>query len=378
MPEHDRPLDAPAEFGIAQEGAVSVHEVASVAGPGHDLRDERPAARVCEGLSGGPRVGARDDNGSGTALQHVRVDFGIGWVVRFADASAALIQGTGGLGRRRRVVDGDVVGPRREGLQIDGGPSEPRGQLSRQRLPVGQVQMDGARLARAGAERRGNGVLGDAAQHGGLLARAVVVDLVGHRKVGLESHARREQTGLARGLVRAHAAELRWSIGRQENHRHARVMRFERRRQEVRDRGPRRADDGGRHPALASDAEGGEPRDALVDAHVHGCRAARLELGGDESERLRARAGAHDHMPDPELDQPAEEGGGGIRRGGCRVGACHVRRAVRVARADRRRPQETWEARAAGRGRRGRAPRCLPGRGRRVPPRGDGCARPDR
>jgi hypothetical protein len=47
-----------------------------------------------------------------------------------------------------------------------------------------------------------------------------------------------------------------------------------------------------------------------VHAHV----AATLQLGGDQGERLRARAGADDDVCDPELDQPAEEGGGGIRR----------------------------------------------------------------
>jgi hypothetical protein len=125
-------------------------------------------------------------------------------------------------------------------------------------------------------------------------------------------------------------------------------VRFERRRQEVRDRGPGRADDGGGIP-LASDAEGGEPRDALVDAHVHGCRAARLELGGDEASACEREPGLTTTCRTPSsTSRPRRRRRHPSR--GCRVGACHVRRAVRVARADRRRPQEAREARAAGRG----------------------------
>ena len=99
------------------------------------------------------------------------------------------------------------------------------------------------------------------------------------------------------------------------------VVRLERGRQQVRRRGAGRADHGRRHPRLASDAERGEPGDPLVDAHVQADDAAALELGGDEGERLRARSGAQDDVPDAELDERAEEGGCGIRRRRARVGA---------------------------------------------------------
>ena len=98
MPEHDRPLDAPAELGIAQESAVSVHMVASVAGPGHDLRDERPAARVRESLGRGSRVGTRDDHGPGTALEHVRIDVGISLNTIMGRYSCAALRGLTGSG----------------------------------------------------------------------------------------------------------------------------------------------------------------------------------------------------------------------------------------------------------------------------------------
>ena len=148
-----------------------------------------------------------------------------------------------------------------------------------------------------------------------LLGVAVGVGRLGNGQVGLEPHGRREHPGLAGGLVRADAAQLGRAVGGQQQQRHAGVMRLERGRQQVRDRGARRADHGRRHPCLAPDAERGEAGDALVDAHVQAERAAPLELGRDERERLRARTGAQDDVPDAQLDEPAQQRRGGVGGG---------------------------------------------------------------
>ena len=161
----------------------------------------------------------------------------------------------------------------------------------------------GARSARA--ERRRDRLVRDLAQHETLLAVALGIGRVGHRQVGLEPRARREHARLPGGLVRPDAAQLRRAIGRQQQQRHAGVVRFERGRQQVRRGGARRADHDRRHPRLTSDAERGEPGDPLVDAHVQADRLRALELGGDEGESLRARSGAQDDVRDAELDERA-------------------------------------------------------------------------
>ena len=68
-------------------------------------------------------------------------------------------------------------------------------------------------------------------------------------------------------------------------------------------------------PRLPRQAEGGEAGDPLVDAHMQADVAAGLQPGGHERERLRARAGAQDDVPEAERDELAQQGGCGIRRG---------------------------------------------------------------
>ena len=61
--------------------------------------------------------------------------------------------------------------------------------------------------------------------------------------------------------------------------------------------------------------EAGERRHALVDAHVQRQHAAPLELGGDEGDRLGARAGAQDDVADALLDEGSQESCGSVGRG---------------------------------------------------------------
>ena len=371
MPEHDRPFDAAAQFGVGEQRPVAVHEIPSEARARDDLGDERPPARVRQRFGGGPGIRSRDDDRAGTALEHVRIEVGIARQVGLADATAALVERT-----RQPLLDhgrgGSVVGTGVCGDERRRRDAEPVRQRTGKRLAVRQVQMHGSRLPRARTERRCERLVGDGAEHVGLLARTVVVGLARHRQVGLETHARREHAGLAGGLVGADAAQLGRAVGGQQQHRHARVVGFERRGQQVRHRRARRAENDGRHPALAPDAERREPCDPLVDAHVHGCQAARLELGSDQGESLRARAGAHDDVADAPFDEPAEQGGGGVGRG--RRLACrgHVSRAHRATGPRRRRRRRARRECRAGRGRR------LRRRGRRARPRDGGCARLDR
>ena len=371
MPEHDRPFDAAAQFGVGEQRPVAVHEIPPETRARDDLGDERPPARVRQRFGGGPGIRSRDDDRAGTALEHVRIEVGIARQVGLADATAALVERAGGalLGSRR---GGRVIRARRGSGELDGGHPEPAGQLPREGLAVRQVQVHGPGLAGARAEGRGHRLVGDAAEHRRLLAGALLVDLVGDGQIGLEPHARGEHPGLSGGLVRADTAQLGRPIGGQQQQGHARVVRLERRGEEVRHGGPRRAQHDRGHPALPSDAERGEARDALVDADVHGCRAARLELCGDEGEGLRARARAHHDVAHAELDESAEEGRGGVgrrRRGGS---GGHVSRAHRATGPRRRRRRRARRECRAGRGRR------LRRRGRRARPRDGGCARLDR
>ena len=261
------------------------------------MSGQPPTCASC--LRVGAGVGAGEHDGARSSLEDERLVLGLGRHVGLADAATALVERSGclvlGLGLDRRPV-GVVVGRR---LELGRGHAHPRGQLSRQRLAVRQVQVHGTRRARARAEGGGERLVGERAQHRRSARASPSASIAsGTGRSASSRTVGANMPGLAGGLVGADAAQLGRPVGGQQQQRHAGVMRLERGRQQVRDRGARRADHGRRHPCLASDAERREAGDALVDAHVQADRAAPLEFGGDEGERLRPRTGAQHDVPD--------------------------------------------------------------------------------
>ena len=74
----DRALHPAAELVVAEQRPVAAHGVPSEARAADDLGDERPAALEREGLGIRPGIGARDDDGAGSALEHVRLVLRLG------------------------------------------------------------------------------------------------------------------------------------------------------------------------------------------------------------------------------------------------------------------------------------------------------------
>ena len=314
MAQHDRALDASAQLGVGQQSAVTVHEVAAEPRTAHDLGDQRPPAQMSERLGIGSGIRSGDDHRAGPSRQDDGKLVGLGGQIGLADAASALIERTG------RLFFGGLVDRSGVGVDLDrrsqlgGRHSEPARQVAAERFAERQVQVHRPRRTRSRAERRLDRVRRDLAQHETLLAVALGVGRLGHRQVGLEPRARCEHTELPGGLVRPDAPQLGRAIGRQQQQRHARVVRLERRRQQIRRGCARRAHHDRRHPRLTSDSQRSEPRDPLVDAHVQADGSARLEFGGDQGESLRARSGAQDDVTDAEIDERSEESCRGIGR----------------------------------------------------------------
>ena len=313
--QHDRALDASAQLRVGQQSAVAVDEVAAEPRSAHDLGDQRPSAQMSERLGIGSGVRPGDDHRARSSRQNDGQLVGLGGQIGLADAPSALIERTGCLFFGGLLDRGGVGVDLDRGGQLRGRHAEPARQVAAERFAERQVQVHRSRRTRSRAERRLDRVGRDLAQHETLLAVALGVGRVGHRQVGLEPRARREHAQLPGGLVRPDAPQLRRAIGRQQQQRHAGVVRFERRRQQIRRRRARRAHHDRRHPRLTSDAERCEPRDPLVDAHVQADGSAGLEFGGDQGESLRARSGAQDDVTDAEIDERSEESCRGI---GCR------------------------------------------------------------
>ena len=328
MPEHDDPLDGPAELRLAKQRPVAVHEVAAEPRTAHDLGDERPAAACASSSASGPASapartivrGPRTiTNGSPRARAGCRTRR-----CRRRPGTARRRSRPRRAPRRARHRDRRRARP---SSSTAGAPNQD-GRSPASGSRYGRFRCTGPGRPRARAEGRGKRLFGDVAQHQALLSVTGVVDRVRHRQIGFVPHRRCEHAGLAGGLVRADAAQLGRAVGGQQQQWHAGVVCLERGRQQVRDRGARRADDGCRHPGLSSDAERREAGDALVDAHVQLNRSASLELRCDEGERLRARSRAQHDVLDAEFDQPAQQRGRGVGRGGRAAG---VPRSVTVS-----------------------------------------------
>ena len=314
VPEHDDPLDAATERRVAQERGVGVHDVSAVPRAADDLGDEREAAAVGELLGRGARIGAGDHDRARPRSEDHRF-LGLGCHIRDPDPATALVQSSGCL------VGGRIAGRRGSRRTVH----EPHRGGTRERFAQGDVEMNGTGRAHALAQRRGERRRGDRVERGGLGGGGIRVHGVGDGEVGLEPGRRMEEPGLPRGLVRPDAAQLRGTVGGEEQQRNAGVVGLQGGGQQVRDRRARRADHGGGHPGLAPDAEGREPRDAFVDAHVQAHESRALQVGRHEGQGLRPRPGAHDQVPHAASDEPGQQRRSRVRRGRCgaRLPLCH-------------------------------------------------------
>jgi hypothetical protein len=125
-----------------------------------------------------------------------------------------------------------------------------------------------------------------------------------------------EQARLGGGLVGAGAAQLRRAVGAEDQQRHRRVVRLEDGRMQVGDGRAGGGDDGDRAAGQLGQAEGQEPRGALVHAHVQPDPAGAVGLLQRIGQRRRARAGAQDSLADPVprelVDEDGRQGGRGV------------------------------------------------------------------
>ena len=108
--------------------------------------------------------------------------------------------------------------------------------------------MDGTGRTHRVTERRAHCLVGDIAQHHGLVALTGVVDLGRRRHVELEPRVGGEDARLTRRLVRPDSPQLRGSVGGQQKQGHPGVVGLKDGGREVCDRGAGRANDSRRHP----------------------------------------------------------------------------------------------------------------------------------
>ena len=223
------------------------------------------------GLVAGP--GARDDDGE--RVPGVRIDIALG-------------------GGRRGTHPGSGTVPGRVKRGLDQPVAAGQGFAER------EVQVDGAGrwpgLARGGQER----LRGECRARRGWVDRAGVL---GRSDVTFEPGVRRDQPGLHRGLIAADAAHVFRPVGREQQHRDARVVRLGGRGNEVGDGGAARHDDRCGNSRFLCEPESQKRGAALVNAHVQANDAERFSLGGRKRERLRARSGAHHDVAKAPLDQ---------------------------------------------------------------------------
>jgi hypothetical protein len=251
MPEDDGAFDATAELGVVEEWAVAGDQVAAKAGAARDLRDERPPARVGDVFGGGASRVAGDDDGARPAFDKQRG----------AAAAVALRRGVAGGG------GGVEVGANALEFELvfgvgDGG----------QRFAEREVQVHGARSG--DALRRADGV-GPGLTGEGSRVEPFVAGVGAEARSGTGSgHIRREAGGSAEnarlvgGLIRADAAQLGWSVGREQQHGHAAVVRLEHGGVQVGHGRSARHDHGGRNAGLGGQAQREESGDPFVESHV--------------------------------------------------------------------------------------------------------------
>src|SRR5690606_8660770 len=133
------------------------------------------------------------------------------------------------------------------------------GRARDERVTEGDVEVDGARVAGAGAGRGGERT--DDHLAGGGRGR------VGGQ-VRLPARRGGEDADLLGGLAGAGAAQLVGAVGAEDDEGDAAVRGLEDGRVEVGDGRAGGRDDGGGHAVGAGQAEGDEPGHPLVDAHV--------------------------------------------------------------------------------------------------------------
>ena len=190
-----------------------------------------------------------------------------------------------------RLVPRPPVGPSRR--QVAG--------LAHERVPEGQVEVDGTR---PGPDR-----IGQRPGHQRPPARR-------HRRVrrpgvGGVAHGRAVEAELVDGLGRGHLPQLRRAVGRADDQRDLGLVGLDHRRVELRRGRAARAHDDRRPTGGQSEPEGGEPGRALVVEHV---QAQLGPLGEGQRQRRRTRSRADDDVDQTGPDHLVGQGGAERRR----------------------------------------------------------------